>query len=53
MTLGRAGDWSRVEERVKRCVECCLNLVVYVEDGTFRFAHITVKHFLEFHGIPD
>lgn len=44
-----AGDQTDVEERVNRCLKCCMNLIDRDEDGTIRFCHPTVRDFLESH----
>ena len=44
-----AGDQTDVEERVKRCLKCCMHLIDRTEDGTIRFCHATVRKFLESH----
>ena len=46
-------DQNRIEERVNRCVRCCMSLVVQHERKVIQFAHLTVLEFLKVHGIPD
>jgi hypothetical protein len=49
----KTNDQDRMEERINRCVRCCMNLVVRCKDNTIQFPHFTVESFLQAHGIPD
>jgi hypothetical protein len=44
-------DRVRIDERTNRCVRCCRSLITRSEDNTIGFTHLTVKQYLEVHGI--
>ena len=47
----KTNDQDRMEQRVNRCVRCCMNLIVHCEDNTIQFTHIIVRRLLQIQSI--
>lgn len=47
----KTDDPLLTRERIDFCIQACGNLVSYTHSGMFAFAHITVRHYIEKHGL--